>query len=74
VTTVSIEQVNSKVVKAVLPPGGSVLARRGAMLCYTGDVQFQPHSTGGGHRARGWAALVGWWGWPGARWPARAWR
>ncbi len=60
-TTVSIEQVNSKVVKAVLPPGGFVLARRGAMLCYTGDVQFQPHSTGGapGAGVGGVGGLVG---------------
>ena len=42
-----IEKVNSKVVKAVLDPGQAVLARRGAMLFYTGDVQFQPHSGGG---------------------------
>lgn len=42
-----IEKVNSKVVKAVLNPGQAVLARRGAMLFYTGDVQFQPHSGGG---------------------------
>lgn len=42
-----IEKVNSKVVKAVLQPGQAVIARRGAMLFYTGDVQFQPHSGGG---------------------------
>ena len=42
-----IEKVNSKVVKATLNPGQAVLARRGAMLFYTGDVQFQPHSAGG---------------------------
>lgn len=42
-----IEKVNSKVVKAVLNPGAFVLARRGAMLFYTGDVQFRPHTTGG---------------------------
>lgn len=35
------EKVNSKVVK--VPLTGSVIARRGAMLAYTGDVHFVPH-------------------------------
>lgn len=45
----SFEKVNSKVVKAALPPGGAVLAKRGAMLAYTGRVTFSPvHGSGGG--------------------------
>lgn len=43
-----LELVNSKVVKSVLAPNQSVLARRGSMLYYTGDVRFVPHSMGGG--------------------------
>lgn len=56
-----IEKVNSKVVKAVLTPGAVVLARRGAMLFYTGDVQFRPHTAGGGAGAGmgGVGGLVG---------------
>ncbi|MEH6796647.1 MAG: AIM24 family protein [Rhodococcus sp. (in: high G+C Gram-positive bacteria)] len=42
-----LELVNSKVVKSVLAPNQNVLARRGAMLYYTGDVRFVPHSMGG---------------------------
>jgi uncharacterized protein (AIM24 family) len=45
---VPLEAVNSKVVKSVLAPGQNVLARRGAMLYYSGDVRFVPHSMGGG--------------------------
>jgi uncharacterized protein (AIM24 family) len=37
----AFEKINSKVVKVSL--GQPVLARRGAMLAYTGDVQFVPH-------------------------------
>jgi uncharacterized protein (AIM24 family) len=41
-------QVNSKVVSAPVAPGREVLARRGAMLAYTGDVGFAPvHGAGG---------------------------
>ena len=43
-----LELVNSKVVKSVLAPNQSVLARRGSLLYYTGDVRFVPHSMGGG--------------------------
>ena len=43
-----LELVNSKVVKSVLAPNQSVLARRGSMLYYTGDVRFVPHSMGAG--------------------------
>lgn len=42
-------QVNGKVVTAQVSPGREVLARRGAMLAYTGDVHFSPvHGAGGG--------------------------
>ena len=43
------EQVNGKVVSVPVAPGREVLARRGAMLAYTGQVQFAPvrASTGG---------------------------
>jgi len=43
----TFEKVNSKVVKVDLGASGDVLARRGAMLFYTGQVQFMPHSAGG---------------------------
>ncbi|MGC0362419.1 uncharacterized protein (AIM24 family) [Rhodococcus sp. 27YEA15] len=43
-----LDKVNSKVVKSILGPGQNVLARTGAMLYYTGNVRFIPHSTGGG--------------------------
>ncbi|OZF54844.1 hypothetical protein CH293_09180 [Rhodococcus sp. 14-2470-1b] len=42
-----LELVNSKVVKSALAPGQNVLARKGSMLYYTGDVHFIPHSMGG---------------------------
>ncbi|RRQ28305.1 AIM24 family protein [Rhodococcus sp. Eu-32] len=42
-----LEVVNSKVVKTTLAQGQNVLARKGAMLYYTGDVRFVPHSMGG---------------------------
>lgn len=41
-------QVNPKVVAAPVAPGREVLARRGAMLAYTGDVGFAPVHTGPG--------------------------
>ena len=41
-------QVNPKVVSAVVASGSEVLARRGAMLAYTGDVGFAPVHTGQG--------------------------
>jgi uncharacterized protein (AIM24 family) len=44
---VPLEAVNGKVVKSTLAPGQNVLARKGAMLYYTGDVHFIPHSMGG---------------------------
>jgi uncharacterized protein (AIM24 family) len=43
------EQVNGKVVSAPVAPGREVLARRGAMLAYTGQVGFAPvRATSGG--------------------------
>jgi uncharacterized protein (AIM24 family) len=45
---VGFEQVNAKVVSATVAPGREVLARRGAMLAYTGDVRFSPVHGGGG--------------------------
>jgi uncharacterized protein (AIM24 family) len=41
-------KVNGKVVTATVAPGQEVLARRGAMLAYTGDVGFAPVHTGQG--------------------------
>lgn len=53
------EQVNSKVIKAQVRPGQPVVARRGAMLGYTGKVAFQPaHSSTGGAGSVG-GALMG---------------
>ncbi len=43
----TFEKVNSKVVKVNLSASGDVLARKGAMLFYTGDVRFVPHGPGG---------------------------
>ncbi|MFV0457279.1 MAG: AIM24 family protein [Actinomycetales bacterium] len=46
----TFEKVNSKVVKVNLAAAGEVLARRGAMLFYTGQVGFTPENAalGGG--------------------------
>ncbi|HEY0166658.1 MAG TPA: AIM24 family protein [Jatrophihabitans sp.] len=52
----TFEKVNSKVVKVDLAASGDVLARKGAMLFYTGDVRFTPHGPGG---AGGMGGLVG---------------
>ena len=41
------EQVNGKVVTAPVATGREVLARRGAMLAYTGQVGFSPVHAGG---------------------------
>ncbi|MEX0429402.1 AIM24 family protein [Nocardioides sp. DS6] len=51
-TTGSFEQVNSKVVRVPVSPAQPVLARRGAMLGYSGQVTFRPvfgqgHGVGG---------------------------
>lgn len=45
--------VNAKVVTTPVMPGREILARRGAMLAYTGDVSFSPvHSGAGGTAGR----------------------
>ena len=41
-------QVNDKVITADVAPGREILARRGAMLAYTGDVGFSPVHVGPG--------------------------
>ncbi len=41
-------QVNGKVITAEVTPGREILARRGAMLAYTGDVGFSPVHMGPG--------------------------
>lgn len=51
------EQINGKVISAVVQPGREVLARRGAMLAYTGDVHFAP--AGGGFGAGGFGGGMG---------------
>jgi len=56
----TFEKVNSKVVKVDLAASGEVLARKGAMLFYTGDVRFVPHSPGGaGGGMAGMGGVVG---------------
>lgn len=55
----TFEAVNSKVVKIDLTKAGSVLARRGAMLFYTGQVQFVPHSAGMGGAMGGMGGIAG---------------
>lgn len=47
-------QVNSKVVQVPVGPGREVLARRGAMLAYTGQVSFRPLTA-----AQGMAGMLG---------------
>lgn len=44
----AFEQVNGKVISAPVANGREVLARRGAMLAYTGDVGFAPVHMGPG--------------------------
>jgi uncharacterized protein (AIM24 family) len=46
--TVAFEQVNSKVAAADIAPGSEVIARRGAMLGYSGNVTFRPLSGAAG--------------------------
>lgn len=52
------ETVNSKVVSVQVAPGREVVARRGAMLAYTGDVRFSPLAGAGGGTG-GLAGLAG---------------
>ncbi|BDB63068.1 MULTISPECIES: AIM24 family protein [Rhodococcus] len=44
----SFTKINGKVVRVDLRQSGSVVARRGAMLFYTGNVRFSPHGVPGG--------------------------
>lgn len=44
----AFEQVNAKVVRVAVSPGAAVIARRGAMLGYTGEVTFRPVAGQGG--------------------------
>lgn len=44
----AFEQVNGKVISAPVAPGQEILARKGAMLAYTGDVGFSPVHMGSG--------------------------
>jgi uncharacterized protein (AIM24 family) len=44
----TFELVNHKVLRAPVGPGAEVIARRGAMLAYHGDVRFTPAGIGGG--------------------------
>lgn len=43
----TFEKVNSKVVKVNLSQSGNVLARKGSMLFYSGEVSFVPNNAGG---------------------------
>lgn len=58
----TFESVNGKVVTAQVDHGREVLARRGAMLAYTGDVRFSPvrgPGPGGPGGTGGMAGLAG---------------
>jgi uncharacterized protein (AIM24 family) len=55
----AFESVNSKVVRARVSPHQAVLARRGAMLGYEGNVNFRPLSHGQGPGGVAGAALSG---------------
>ncbi|MCK0091628.1 AIM24 family protein [Rhodococcus sp. HNM0563] len=53
-------KINSKVVRVDLMQSGPIVARRGAMLFYTGEVQFAPHgSPGGAGGAPGLGGMAG---------------
>ncbi len=57
----NFEVVNKKVVKALVRPGQNVMSRKGAMLAYTGQVNFYPgqSSSGTGMGAGGLTGAVG---------------
>ncbi len=44
----AFEQVNGKIVTTRVEPGREMIARRGAMIAYTGDVGFSPVHLGSG--------------------------
>ncbi|KAF0849401.1 AIM24 family protein [Nocardia caishijiensis] len=52
------EKVNSKVVKADIAQAGGVVGRTGAMLFYTGQVQFSPHQIPGAGGGMGGGGLM----------------
>ncbi|HMS74709.1 AIM24 family protein [Gordonia sp. (in: high G+C Gram-positive bacteria)] len=51
--------VNSKVVSVNLAQSGPIVARRGAMLFYTGQVYFEPHQVPGGGGGMGGGMMGG---------------
>ncbi|MEP7766116.1 AIM24 family protein [Sanguibacter sp. 25GB23B1] len=55
----TMELVNDKVVRVPVQQGQQILARKGSMLYYTGDVRFTPHSMGGGGGFPGAGAMAG---------------
>lgn len=55
----AMELENGKVLKVSIAPGQRVYSRQGAMLYYTGEVTFSPHSMGGGGGMPGAGALAG---------------
>ncbi|MFZ2529855.1 MAG: AIM24 family protein [Rhodococcus sp. (in: high G+C Gram-positive bacteria)] len=55
----SFTKVNNKVVRVDLNQSGPIVARRGAMLFYTGAVHFAPHNSPGGGMAGGIASMAG---------------
>lgn len=54
-----LEKVNSRCAKGTIPPGQAILARTGAMLFYTGDVAFSPHTPGGAQGMPSAGGLMG---------------
>ena len=54
-----LEKVNSKCVKGSADPGQAILARTGAMLFYTGEVAFSPHTPGGAQGMPSMGGLMG---------------
>ncbi|MBI9113484.1 AIM24 family protein [Sanguibacter suaedae] len=55
----TMELVNSKVLKVGVQHGQTVTARKGSMLYYKGDVTFTPHSMGGGGGMPGFSGVAG---------------
>jgi uncharacterized protein (AIM24 family) len=52
------EKINSKMVKARVGHGQQLVARKGAMLLYSGDVRFEPLTMGGAGGMGGFAGRV----------------
>ncbi|WP_066910716.1 AIM24 family protein [Millisia brevis] len=52
------EKVNSKVVSVDVARAGGVVARKGAMLFYQGDLQFSPHQVPGLGQGGGGGGLI----------------